>query len=420
MAGEKILVVDDEPGVREALAAILADDGYDVDCVGTGEDGVEAIEKAPYDAVLLDVWLPGIDGLDTLSRLKELRPDAEVVMISGHGTIETAVRATRNGAFDFIEKPLSLEKTLLVLRNALRQRRLERANRELLAQLARDTEILGRSASVEELRRNVDVASTSDAPVLISGRHGSGRETVARRIHAGGPRGESTFVEVPCAALDTRAAELALYGNGEGTSRIELSRGGTLFLEDAERLPEGLQVRLAATLVEKLRESPSPRVIASVTRPEELHDDLLNQLDVIRLAVPGLRERREDIPTLVERFMLELAREYGRAPRRFDQECLSVLQSWDWPGEMRELRNLVERLLLFAGGEVVGVSDLPESMGGVRSPDLDLYGEFETLEAGTRAFRTHLVRRTLARENGDEEAAANRLGIDVTLLRSLR
>src|SRR5262245_33787395 len=210
MAAENILVIDDEPGVRDALEDILRDEGFTVATAASGEEGLEALEVNKFDAVLLDVWLPGIDGLETLIRLRQRHVDSEVVMISGHGTIETAVRATKLGAFDFVEKPLSLERTLLVLRNALRQRWLEKRNRRLVEQLNRDTEIVGHSAAAQRLRAEVGAAATSDAPVLICGERGSGREAVARRIHSTGPRAGEAFVDLPCGALDAQAGAGAL------------------------------------------------------------------------------------------------------------------------------------------------------------------------------------------------------------------
>jgi two-component system nitrogen regulation response regulator NtrX len=212
MNRESILVVDDEPGVRSMLEAILKDEGYSVTVAGTGEDGVSAATGRAFDALLLDVWLPGIDGIETLSRLKASGIDAEVVMISGHGTIETAVKATKLGAFDFVEKPLSLEKTLLVLRNALRQRRLEKRNRSLLDQLARDTEILGDSEAIRRLRREAEAAAASEAPVLICGEPGSGRETLARHVHTTGRRADQAFVHVACGAVSGAAGAAAFFG----------------------------------------------------------------------------------------------------------------------------------------------------------------------------------------------------------------
>jgi len=214
MARERILVVDDEPGVRSMLEVILKDEGYAVDAVGTGEDALAAATERAFDALLLDVWLPGADGIETLSRLRAQGVDAEVVMISGHGTIDTAVKATKAGAFDFVEKPLSLEKTLLVVRNALRQRRLEQRNQSLLRQLARDSEILGESEAAERVRRAADAAGASEAPVLICGEAGSGRGAVARHVHATSRRAEHALVHVPCGALDKGTGGLVLFGDG--------------------------------------------------------------------------------------------------------------------------------------------------------------------------------------------------------------
>jgi len=407
---ERILVVDDEPGVRSALEAILADEGFDVTSVETGEDGLDALDRESFDALLLDVWLPGIDGLDTLRRLRERNHDVEVVMISGHGTIDTAVRATKFGAFDFVEKPLSLDRTLLVLRNALRQRRLQRSNRRLLEQLTRDTEITGTSAAAVELRNVVQAAAATDAPVLICGERGAGRETVARRIHASGRRPDGPFVEVPCGALDDQAADRALLSEQGG--RIALAEGGTLFLEDVDRLDGQIQRRLAASLLVRTKGGGDIRIMASAPPDATgVEDELRQLLDVIRIAVPSMRERREDIELLAERFMLDLSREYGRSPKQLAPDCLAALKIYDWPGNIRELWNLMERVLLVVPGEVVRSEDLPEGFGGDRGPAEDLYRDFESLDEGLHAFERYYVHRILAQENGNEQAAAARLGL---------
>lgn len=418
MAGERILVVDDEPGVRAALEAILVDEGFRVTSAESGEIGLQTADAEEFDAILLDVWLPGIDGLETLRQLRERNHEAEVVMISGHGTIETAVKATKLGAFDFIEKPLSLEKTLLVLRNALRQRRLQTSNRRLLEQLSRDTEIIGTSSAARRLRENVRVAAATDAPVLIGGEQGSGRETVARRLHAAGRHPDGPFVEVPCGALDPVEAERVLYGEQGAGGRITMARAGSLFLEDVERLDRTLQRRLAATLVDEGRRAPGLRAMASAPRGAPAFDaDLVQFLDVVRIDVPSLRERREDIALLAERRMRQLSREYGKSPKRLAPDCLAALRAYAWPGNIRQLANLVERLLLFVEGETVTVHDLPQEMGGVQRAIEDLYGEFESLAAGVRAYEHYVVGRALTSSAGDEELAARRLGIAVGQLR---
>ena len=386
MDEERILIVDDEPGVRSALEAILGDEGYAVRAVASGEEAVEAMGDR-FDAVLLDVWLPGMDGLETLLKIREARRDVEVVMISGHGTIETAVRAAKLGAFDFVEKPLSLEKTLLVLRNALRQRRLERRNRRLLEQLALDTEIDGRSPASERLRSEVAAASATDAPVLICGEPGSGRETVARRIHSQGRRAGEAFVVLPCGALDAAAAKESLFGREGEAGRLALAERGTLFLEDAERLDVELQDRVAALVDPRESGRPDVRWLASApSDPGDLRPAFRERFAAFRIAVPPLRDRREDVAVLAERFLRSLAREYGRPARRFAPECLAALGAHGWPGNVRELRSVVERVLLEAKEETITVHDLPPRLGGEGAPSEDLYGEFPSLEEGLRAF----------------------------------
>jgi len=399
--------VDDEPGVRSALVGILSDEGFDVASAESGESGLEVFEQRPFDAVLLDVWLPGIDGLEALRRLRQKHPDVQVVMISGHGTIDTAVRATKLGAFDFVEKPLSLEKTLLVLRNALRQRRLEQRNRSLIEQLVRDTEILGRSAAVDRLRREVEVAAASHAPVLIVGEHGSGREAVARRIHATGPRADGPFVELMCAGAGPDL--LAPHGHGDerGRRRLLLAAGGTLYLQDVERLPEEAQRRLA----EYLSDSPDVRPIASTTGAPALGRKLGGMLEVLSVRVPPLSGRREDILPIAERLLRDLAVEYGREPKRLSSACAARLKTHDWPGNIRELRNLVERLVLLTPGTVIDLPDLPDSLGGMRSPTEDLYRDFASLAEGVEAFERYFITRVLSEEGADREATARRLGL---------
>jgi two-component system nitrogen regulation response regulator NtrX len=414
VAAERILIVDDEPGVRSALESILGDEGFVVASAESAEAGLALFDERLWDAVLLDVWLPGMDGLEALTRMKERRPDIEVVMISGHGTIDTAVRATKLGAFDFVEKPLSLERTLLVLRNALRQRRLERHNRKLLEHLVRQNEILGRSAAAERLRREVAQAARSSAPVLARGELGSGRETVVRGIHAAGEDAGAAFVDVPCAALAPASAAGDLFGDERGPGYLALAVGGTLFLQEVERLEPALQTRLAAELAAA---RGSIRLLATCgPGGQGVEPALASPPGVIVIDVPPLRQRREDVPLLAERFMAELAREYGVPAKRWTPDCLRALRAHAWPGNVRELHALTERLLLFVTDEVVKLRDLPESMGGARAPAEDLYREFASLDDGVRAFERYYVTRMLAEEKADRRAAARRLGLTLEAL----
>lgn len=415
MAHERILVIDDEPGVRAMLEAILGDEGYVVESVETGEEGVSAAREGGHDALLLDVWLPGIDGLETLSRLKTKGVDAEVVMISGHGTIDTAVRATKLGAYDFIEKPLSLEKTLLVVRNALRQRRLEKRNSALLEQLTRDTEILGSSTTARRLRREVESASAVDAPVLILGEAGTGRETIARAIHAASRRSGEALVHVPCGALDAGSGSGILFGGDRTAGRLALAQGGSVFLEDVDRLPAVLQDRLAGWLSGR----PDVRVLASAS-PEApgLDPALKDAIDVVRIATVPLRERREDVEEIAMRFLRDLAREYGREERSVAPGAMAALRRHGWPGNVRELRNVLERLVLLAPGPSIRVEDLPQELGGAIPGGEDLYGAFPTLAQGVRAFERYHLARGLREAKGDVEAAARRAGVSPAELRT--
>ena len=405
MTRESILIVDDEPGVRSTLEAILKDEGYSVEAAATGEDGVARAAGRSFDAVLLDVWLPGIDGIETLSRVRAAGGDAEVVMISGHGTIETAVKATKLGAFDFVEKPLSLEKTLLVVRNALQKRRLEKRNRSLLDQLTRDTEILGESEPARRARHEAGVAADSDVPVLICGESGTGRETIARYVHATSRRADQAFVEVPCAALAGDAGLL---------ERLTLAERGSIVFQDVDALAPALQARVAALLPAH----PDVRLMATAAAdPAGLKSPLREQFDVVRIATAPLRERRDDIAGLAARFLRELAREYGRPDKRFTPEATRALARHEWPGNVRALRNVVERALLLAAGDEIQVSDLPSELGGASSPSPDLYAPFPTLADGLAAFTRYFVRRALRESKGDFEEAARRLSIPTSELR---
>jgi two-component system nitrogen regulation response regulator NtrX len=412
MADESILVVDDEPGVREALEGILGDEGFEVISVATGEEGLAVLASTRFDAVLLDVWLPGIDGIETLTRMRDRRVDTEVVMISGHGTIETAVRATKLGAFDFVEKPLSLEKTLLVLRNALRQRKLERSNKRLLEQLARDTEILGQSRAAIHLRRQVDAAAGADSPVLVRGERGTGRETLVRRIHSLSARAQEPFLKVHCGALDEAAAEQALFGTDAMPARIELASRGSLFLDGIGRLVPRLQARLSDFIDSPAFQELDVRLLASEdTSTAGLEDDLRQRLEVIRIDVPPLRDRREDIRPMLERFMKEVSHEYGRTEKQLSTESLRAMTAHKWPGNVRELRNLVERVVLTVPANRVDVRDLPTEIGGSEGPAVDLYGDFPTLKDALASFEAHYLSRTLAEREGDLDRSAEKLGI---------
>src|SRR5438874_3194085 len=365
-----ILIVDDEAGVRTALSGVLRDEGYQVDAVDSGEACLDRVTRALYDVIVLDIWLPGIDGLTTLARLQERRVDAPVVMSSGHGNIESAVRAIKIGAFDFVEKPLSLEKTVLVVSHALRQRRLEAENRALRATVDKRLTMVGESYVMAQLREQIAMAAPTKGRVLIYGENGTGKELVARNIHMLSRKRGGPFVEVNCAAIPEELIESELFGHMKGAftgamadrrGKFEAADGGTLFLDEIGDMSLKTQAKVLRALQEEVVEpvggtttvKVDVRVIAATNKdlPTEIRsgrfrEDLYFRANVIPIFVPPMRERATDVFLLAEHFMADLAREYGRRPKRFDPGAATGLRSYKWPGNVRELRNVIERLLI--------------------------------------------------------------------------
>ncbi len=383
---EAILVVDDESGVRSSLAGILGDEGYRVSAVGSGEEALAALGARRFDLVLLDVWLPGADGLEVLERIREADAELPVLVISGHGTIETAVKAVRLGAQDFVEKPLSLEKTLLAVRNALQRRRLEGEVRALKQRLDERYQMVGESAALARLREEIARAAPTSGRVLIVGENGTGKELVARAIHAGSRRASGPFVEVNCAAIPEDLIESELFGHVKGAftgalaarkGKFELADGGTLFLDEIADMSLKTQAKVLRALQEQRIEpvggagsvEVDVRVIAATNKRLEdeiqkgrFREDLFFRLNVIPFHVPPLRERREDVPLLARHFMQVLSAEHGRRPRAFAAGVLEALARLPWPGNVRELRNIVERLVIMTPGDTIELRHLPASL----------------------------------------------------------
>src|SRR3954453_7102975 len=372
-----ILIVDDEPGVRSALSGVLRDEGYAVEAVSSGESCLERVTRGGVDLILLDVWLPGMDGLATLARLRERQVDSQVVLISGHGNIESPVRPIKLGAFDFVEKPLSLDKTVLVIRNALHQRRLEAENRALRARVDRTQTMVGESYAMRQLREQVAMAAPTNGRVLIYGENGTGKELVARTIHGPSRRRVAAFVEVNFAAIPEELIESELFGHVRGAftgavadrrGRFEVADGGTIFLDEIGDMSLKTQAKVLRVLQEQTMEPVGgtnrirvdARVLAATNkdlqaeiRAGQFREDLYFRLNVIPIFVPPLRERQEDIPLLADHFMAEFAREYGRRPKQFEPPALAVLRRYGWPGNVRELRNVIERLMIMVPGDAI-------------------------------------------------------------------
>lgn len=393
----RLLIVDDEENVRASMAGILEDEGFLVDAVASGEECLEAVDRHSYDAVFLDVWLPGRDGISVLEEIMNKCPGLYVIMISGHGSIETAVRATKLGAFDFIEKPLSVEKIMLVLEHALNQSHLEAENRNLREILRRENAMIGTSVPMMALRQQIQFAAPTEGRVLIYGENGTGKELVARLLHLQSDRRNQPFVEVNCAAIPEELIESELFGNIKGAftgasetrkGKFELADQGTLFLDEVGDMSLKTQAKVLRVLEEQ-RFSPvgsneiievDVRVIAATNqnleqRIEEstFREDLFFRLNVIPFEVPPLRQRKEDIPLLAEHFMEVFCIRYGRRTKEFSPEAMDSLRRYYWPGNVRELRNTVERLAIMLPREEIRVLDLPTSIlkAGSEAPEDD-------------------------------------------------
>ena len=365
-----ILIVDDESAIRESLQGVFEDEGYTATAAASGEAGLEAVRGKAFDVILLDIWLPGMDGLETLQRVRELENAPEVIIISGHGTIETAVRATKLGAFDFLEKPLSIEKTLILVKNAAEARKLRLENRDLKRQITPRSVIVGDSVPMKALRQQIQLMAPTSGRVLIFGESGTGKELAARAIHAHSPRKDEMFVEVNCAAIPEDLIESELFGHRRGSlptavadkeGKFLRANGGTLFLDEVGDMSLKTQAKVLRTLEEHSftpvgGEQPvtiDARVIASTNKDLEeeistgnFREDLFYRLNVIPFSVPPLRERKEDIPLLARHFLKEFSGQYGRRPREIADEAIDALMRYSWPGNVRELCNVIERIVI--------------------------------------------------------------------------
>jgi len=405
----RILIVDDEESIRRSLSGLLGDEGYAVSLAPDGDAALSMLrsDAAELDLVLLDIAMPGRDGMSVLEEARARWPELPIVMMSGHGTIETAVRATRLGAFDFVEKPLSAEKLLLTIQHALDVKRLAAENQRLRGQALRAHEILGDAEPIQRLKQQIAQAAPTNGWVLITGENGTGKELVARQIHLQSKRAAEPFVEVNCAAIPEELIESELFGHEKGAftgaiarkrGKFELADRGTIFLDEIADMSLKTQAKVLRVLQESKFErvggtesiEVDVRVIAATNKDLEkeiaagnFREDLYYRLAVIPFQVPPLRERREDIPVLAESFVAEFCAESGARPKALAGKALEVLRAYAWPGNVRELRNLMERLVLMTPGDRIGVDDLPEA---IRSGEVRATPDAATLEEARRAF----------------------------------
>lgn len=432
-----ILVVDDEESICQSLKGILVDEGYEVLTAGSGEESLKIIEEELPNLVLLDIWLPGIDGIEVLKIIKSDYPHVQVVMMSGHGTIETAVKATKLGAFDFIEKPLSLDKVVLIVNHALDMVRLEDENRLLRQKFAQDYELTGSSKPIRELKELIRIVAQTNAWILIMGENGTGKELVARSIHKQSNRLRKPFIEVNCAAIPEELIESELFGHEKGAftgatekkrGKFELANEGTIFLDEVADMSLKAQAKILRILQEKKIErvggakviETDVRVLAATNKDleremeeERFRQDLYYRLNVIPLRIPPLRERKEDIPLLANHFLKEISLKEGTREKTITDDALAILMDHDWPGNVRELKNIVDRLVIMTPSDVISTGDIPLFMKESQKVKVDSsflsYSSFKTAKV---EFEKEFIARKLQENNGNVSKTAELIGLE--------
>ncbi|WP_035348711.1 sigma-54-dependent transcriptional regulator [Edaphobacter aggregans] len=439
-----VLIVDDEAEIRESLEGILREEGYVVTTSATATEALELVRDADYDVVLLDIWLPDRDGLETLGEIRRLENASvpEVVIISGHGTIEAAVRATKLGAYDFLEKPLSLERTLIVVKNAMRARQMREDNAEFARQLTSRSNVTGQSVAMKALRQQIKLMAPTNGRVLIYGESGTGKELIGKAMHAASLRKDRPFVELNCAAIPEDYIESELFGYRHGAvlggpqekrGTFERADGGTLFLDEVGDMSLKTQAKVLRALDEQ-RFLPvgashpvhvDVRVIAATNKDLEeeiargnFREDLFYRLNVIPFYVPPLRDRKEDIPLLVKEFLEEFGPRYGRPHMEMTEDALAALRQYHWPGNVRELRNLVERVLIL-NPKINRIEKKHLPMLVYRGPKLTESGrintkseEFSSLVEAREAYEREFILKKLDEFHGNVSRAAEGLGLE--------
>ena len=439
-----ILIVDDEPSILQSLSGLLSDEGFAVSTAVNGYEALKAIEAESPDLVLLDIWMPGIDGIETLKEIKKENPNIQVIIITGHGTIETAVKATKLGAYDLIEKPLSIDKVIVAINNALNFRRLEEENKYLRKKTIEKNSINGDSPKTLELKMNIAKAAPTDTWILINGENGTGKELVARMIHHLSPRAEHPLIDVSCAAIPEDLIESELFGHekeampGAGSKKIgkfELANEGTIFLDEIGDMSLKTQAKILRVLQEQQIQrvggsrtiNVNVRVIAASNKnlEEEIEkgrfrEDLFYRLNVLPIEVPPLRQRNADIPVLVETFLKEFAIQNRSKRKRITPEALSMLSRYSWPGNVRELKNLVERLAIMVENNAIDAKDIPDAYkqdaGVAAAYDETKFLELDDLKQAKLAFEKEFINRKLHQHQNNITRTAEAMGVGRSFL----
>ncbi len=432
-----ILVVDDEESICQSLQGILTDEGYEVRSAGSGEEALKVIEEDLPDLVLLDIWLPGMDGLEALKIIKTDYPQLQVVMMSGHGTIETAVKATKLGAFDFIEKPISLEKVVLLVNHAIEFLRLEDENKFLKQKVTSAFELIGQSKTIIDLKEMIRIVAPTNAWILIMGENGTGKELVARSIHYQSKRAKRPFIEVNCAAIPEELIESELFGHEKGSftgattkkrGKFELAHEGTLFLDEVADMSLKAQAKILRILQEKKFErvggnkfiDTDVRVLAATNKDlekemetERFRQDLYYRLNVIPLTIAPLRERKEDIPILARQFVQDFCSKEGVDPKAISEDGIDVLTEHNWPGNVRELKNIMERLVIMTQGDKITADDIPqlskEEQPGEATDTIFTHNSFRKAKM---EFEKKFIMKKLQENEGNISKTADTIGLE--------
>ena len=441
-----VLIVDDETSILKTLSGILSDEGFETITATNGYEALKILDAESPDLVLLDIWMPGMDGIDTLKEIRKTHPTLQVIMITGHGTIETAVTATKIGAFDFIEKPLSIDKVIVGINNALNFRRLEEENRYLRKKNIEETAITGGSPPVQALVRQIHIAAPTDAWVLISGEQGTGKERVARMIHQISARSDQPMIDVNCAAIPDDRFESELLGHEKGAfveatakkrGKLELADKGILFLDEIGEMGPGAQAALLRVLEEKKFQrigggrtlTVDMRIIAATSKDLQaevdagrFRQDLYFRLNVIPVIVPPLRERADDIPELARVFLIQFAEKHRTPPKRLTSEAAAVLRTYGWPGNVRELKNLIERLDIATRSPEIGADDIPPPYNpktAVRDATIEHFFAIDHLKEAQQAFEMEYIRRKLKQNENNIPQTAKKIDADKRYLQKI-
>ncbi|MDL1972409.1 MAG: sigma-54 dependent transcriptional regulator [Deltaproteobacteria bacterium] len=430
-----ILVVDDEVAICQALNGILCDEGFSVITATSGNEALIKIDEEVPDLVLLDIWLPDIDGLEVLERIKARFPQMPVIMISGHANIETAVKAIKLGAYDFIEKPLSWENTIPPVNNALNFLRLTEENLQLRKKALFKYKLTGQSSAIKRVREQIKLVAPTNAWVLIRGENGTGKELVAHAIHHYSKRASGPFVEVNCAAIPEELIESELFGHEKGAftgaytrkrGKFDLAHGGTLFLDEIGDMSLKTQAKILRILEEQRFErvggtrtiQVDVRVIAATNKDLEdeiekgnFRADLYYRLNVVPIEVPPLRERKEDIPYLVKEFLQEFSSESNFGLKEIEEEAISLLKEYDWPGNVRELKNIIERLVIMVPDKVIRAADVRKTLAQKNEKGIDIFS-FKTFKQAKCYFEKEFLRRKLEKYNGNISLTAQEIGLE--------